>query len=155
MKETVIVLIILGIVTGLFLLGSWIVRWRRWRSSAGEMFYSLCRAHRLRWKECWWLWQLARGQQIADPGRLFLEPERFEESQIPAALRPRLSQLQNLQERLFFVVAEKTSRPPMPQSAMSRESPPPGLTLPVLDASPKLDISPWTTATVDSPSIPI
>ncbi|MBN2578089.1 MAG: hypothetical protein JXB10_03780 [Pirellulales bacterium] len=129
--ETVVILAALGGVAVLLLLFSWIMHRRQRGYRPGELFLSLCRAHRLGWKQCWWLWQLARQQQLTDPGRLFLEPERFEASRIPVALLPRKRHLQELRERLFRMPPRKT---------------PPETARPPLGAPPTLNVPPWTPA---------
>ena len=69
---------------------------RPWR-----LFASLCRAHRLGWREVWLLWRLARLGRLAEPARVFLEPERFEPGGLPAPLRGHHARLESLRERLF------------------------------------------------------
>ncbi len=41
------------------------------------LLWSLSRAHGLRLPEIWFLWRLARYQQLTDPALLFLDPERL------------------------------------------------------------------------------
>jgi hypothetical protein len=65
------------------------------------LFFSLCRAHRLSWWESWWLWQLARAQHVAEPARVFLEPERFQPAHLPPPLWPHAALLARLRDRLF------------------------------------------------------
>jgi hypothetical protein len=149
----VVGLLILAGLVALLALFSAILYWqqrRRRHSSPGQLFLSLCRAHRLRWKECWWLWQLARQQHLADPGRLFLEPERFDTVQIPAALQPRRSRFQELRERLFRPGPEKKPDQPAAPTA----SPPTGAALPPPAAPPTLNIPPWTSPVEDPSSLP-
>ena len=47
-------------------------------SSPLMLFLSLCRAHRLNWRERWLLWRVARSQRLRDAARIFIEPARFE-----------------------------------------------------------------------------
>ena len=70
------------------------------------LFLSLSKAHGLGWSDRWLLWQLARSHRLRAPARLFLEPERFEASRLPLALRRHAAQLAGLQERLFAGLAE-------------------------------------------------
>jgi hypothetical protein len=84
-------------------------RYRVFRSPA-RLFFVLCRAHRLRWRECWWLWRLARFQRLRDPARLFLEAERFDPAQLSPSLRARGHELMQLRGRLFAETALKTGQ---------------------------------------------
>ena len=60
-------------------------------SSPNRLFRGLCRAHGLAWADRRLLLRLARFQELDNPGRLFLEPERFD----PAALDPGLPDAQS------------------------------------------------------------
>ncbi len=66
-----------------------------------RLFLSLGRAHGLTWRERWWLWRLARTQQLHQPALLFVEPERFSTSLLSPALRKHAAALEQLKERLF------------------------------------------------------
>ncbi len=66
-----------------------------------RLFLALCKAHRLNWSEQWLLWRVARCQRLRDPGRLFLEPERLDSTNLSPTLRLRWAQLRQLRERLF------------------------------------------------------
>ncbi len=70
------------------------------------LFISLSRAHALSWSDRWLLWQLARSHRLRAPARLFLEPERFDASRLPPAMRRHAARLEGLQERLFAGLAE-------------------------------------------------
>jgi hypothetical protein len=144
-------LILAGLVVLLALLAA-ILYWqqrRRRHASPGQLFLSLCRAHRLRWKECWWLWQLARQQHLLDPGRLFLEPERFDAARIPAALKQQLSRFQELRERLFrHDPAKKADKP-----AAKPTSLPIGAAAPPTAAPPTLVLPAWTSPSDDPSAI--
>jgi hypothetical protein len=101
-------LILLSILLAIWLLSRVLERFdgRRPVDSSIMLFLSLCRAHRLRWPEWWLLFRVAREQKLNDPARLFLEPERLEPANLPAALRPRSEQLEGLRRRLFAGLAE-------------------------------------------------
>jgi len=107
-------LILTGIVAALWFLSRLLPLGgqRRGRSSPGRLFLSLCKAHRLRWREYWWLWRLARSQRLRDPARLFLEPERWQTAGLSPALRARAQQLTRLRERLFTETPPKEQRQP-------------------------------------------
>jgi hypothetical protein len=152
-----------GAATGLLILGGFVallvlfslIFYRRQRcrrhASPEQLFLSLCRAHRLNWKECWWLWQLARQQHLPDPGRLFLEPERFDAARIPAALRPQRSRFEELRERLFRAGPAR----PSVRRAAPAASPPSGAALPPLAAPPTLTVPPWSPPVDDPSSAPL
>ena len=69
-------------------------------SSLG-LFLSLAKAHNLGWTEQWLLWRLARSHQLKDPARLFLEPERFDSSNLTDSLRVKQNQLKLISRRIF------------------------------------------------------
>lgn len=81
-----------------------IAAWTIWRSlarraqarrrySPHELFCQLCEAHGLDRTQRRALCRLAQQQQLEHPGRLFLEPERFEAGEGPV--------LAKIKERLF------------------------------------------------------
>jgi hypothetical protein len=153
LHEVVIGLLLIGGISVLLVLFSWILHWqqrRRHYSSPRELFLSLCRAHRLRWKECWWLWQLARQQHLEDPGRLFLEPERFDASRIPPSLRRRQSEFDRLREQLFRAAAEEPETKPLNPPEASPAFSPGGAALPPASAPPTLNIPPWTSSAAET-----
>jgi hypothetical protein len=97
------VLIVVGIAVGLGIL-SYVLRLqerRRGYTSPLRLFLSLCRAHRLPWSARWLLWRVSRAQQLRDPARLFLEPERLEAAQLVRKFKTRQTQLSQIRERLF------------------------------------------------------
>jgi hypothetical protein len=65
------------------------------------LFRALCRAHALDHPARRLLWKLARWRKLDQPGRLFLEPEHFETSDLSAELTARGEELQALRDRLF------------------------------------------------------
>jgi hypothetical protein len=70
------------------------------------LFLRLSKAHGLSWSDRWLLWRLARSHRLRAPARLFLEPERFDASRLPPALRRHAPRLEGLQERLFAGLRE-------------------------------------------------
>lgn len=82
--------------------------------SPGRLFLTLCRAHRLGWRDVWLLWRLARWYELEDPARLFLEPERFDPSTLSRRLTRQAARLRLLRSRLFagLVETDSPSGPP-------------------------------------------
>lgn len=70
-------------------------------NSPPALFRALCRAHGLSRGNRRLLKQLARHQQLADPARLFLEPERFDTPNLGPALKAQRARLQAIREQLF------------------------------------------------------
>jgi hypothetical protein len=156
MNEVVYGLLILaGIVVVMFLL-SVVINHRRRRegyASPLDLFLNLCRAHKLKWRERWLLWRLARIEQLSDPARLFLEPEWFASSSLPGELRQHAAKLKSVRDRLFADVRESLKSSDDEQSGAAEPMQPAGAALPTLKAAPELDIAPWT-ATAFSPPLP-
>lgn len=91
-----------GIALAIWLLAYSTRRLEQSRSySPRGIFFGLCKAHKLSWGNRWLLWRLARAHRLKHPGRLFLEPERFESSKLPRGLKPHQKQLKALRARLF------------------------------------------------------
>jgi hypothetical protein len=141
-----------GIVAAVWIL-TYLLAWRDRRrsyTSPRRLFLSLCRAHRLRWIECWWLWRLARCQRLAEPAKLFLEPERFEKVHLTPTLWAKAEFFGRLRDRLFTgLVAEEVSAPSKPvplkisdPPKANRGTPP---LLPVV-ASTAIEIPPYVPA---------
>lgn len=65
------------------------------------LFVSLCRAHRLSWRESWLLWRVAAAHQLHDPARLFLEIRWYDSAGLPQRLRAYSGQLEGLRDRLI------------------------------------------------------
>lgn len=82
---------------------------RRPVDSSGMLFLSLCRAHGLRWWEWWLLFRVARAEQLDEPARLFLEPQRLDPGNLPSALQPKSEAVASLRQRLFGKLAEVLS----------------------------------------------
>jgi hypothetical protein len=117
-----------------------------------RLFWELCRAHKLRWRECWWLWRLARAERLRDPARLFLEPERFDPAQLGPALARRQRELTSIRNRLFADVVRKTpvepeagSPPPRTNTNVPIPASGEAAATPLLPPSgvPTLDLPPW------------
>jgi hypothetical protein len=96
-------LVVLGMCLAVWLLGQLLERYggRRPVDNARTLFLALCRAHRLRWSEAWLLWRVARDQQLTDPARLFLEPNRLDPAKVDPVLRRRSAELEAISQRLF------------------------------------------------------
>ena len=120
----------------------------RFDSSIG-LFLSLAKAHNLGWYERWLLWRLARCHQLKEPARLFLEPERFDSSNLTDSLLVKHDRLKLIYRRIF---AEKTenARQTDGGSKTAKESPAPvperpcPLSFPI-DNNPALDVPLWPT----------
>jgi hypothetical protein len=107
-EDLVLWLSILGLIVVVVFTLSNVVKWyerRRNASSPMRLFLSLCRAHRLRWRQRWLLWQLARAQRLKEPALLFLEPQRFELPLLPVTLQAKKEPLREIR-RLLFAEAE-------------------------------------------------
>ena len=75
---------------------------RRGRSNnPRKLFVSLCRAHGLNWSARRLLAKVARWQRLAQPGRLFVEPERFDVTNLSASLKRQQPRLVEIREMLF------------------------------------------------------
>jgi hypothetical protein len=114
-------------------------------NSPRRLFRGLCRAHGLGWSERRLLWQLAQAEQLADPARLFLEPERFDEVHLNDALCARAAELKEIRQRLFCDPPTQDRAPPEANTPRAREVPAATPLLP-LSPGPSLDVPPWTTS---------
>jgi len=65
------------------------------------LFRELCKAHQLDRASCRLLRELARSQRLDQPARLFLEPERYEPSQLSPQLAKQVEALRELRDRLI------------------------------------------------------
>jgi hypothetical protein len=98
------------------LMAKWILDWWTGRSQARVtrrslklLFLGLCRAHGLAWGDRRLLWRLARFQKLDSPGRLFLEPERFDPTLLDPSAPNCLARYQSLRGRLFAGLEVNTS----------------------------------------------
>lgn len=143
-EDIVAGLLVLGGLIVVCLLMSLVVRLRERRvyTSRTALFLSLCRAHRLPWRQWWLLWRVARRRRLRDPACLFLEPEHLEPGRLPAAFQARGEELDQLRERLF---AEPEEEPPPRAGREAGDShhTRPATAPPPQDRSPALDIPPW------------
>jgi hypothetical protein len=73
----------------------------RGRCRPRRLFLSLCRTHRLAWSDCWFLWRLAAQHRLADPARVFIEPERFDRAGTNLQSQRHITRLQRLRTQLF------------------------------------------------------
>jgi hypothetical protein len=147
-------LILAGIVGGIWLLSRWLGSRDRHRAydNPRRLFLGLCRAHRLRWSDRWLLWQVAKWQRLRDPARVFLEPERLEKQNLSPALRAQAARLQSLRDRLFADLRNSdrgNGREASPAPARVPNKPPspasPRRPTPLLPpvSPPVLDVPPW------------
>jgi hypothetical protein len=137
-------LIVAALVAGMWAI-SRLVSLRRRRhgyNNPWKLFRALCKAHRLTWTESWLLRRVAREQGLRDPGRLFLEVDRWEENKLGQRFALEHPRLKSLRDRIFGEISRiplvaPTSRP----AQASRPAAPPLFPTP---PSPTLDIPPWT-----------
>ena len=108
-----------------------------------RLFWALCKAHRLSWSESWLLRRVARDQGLRDPGRLFLEVQRWEEKSLGPRFALEYPRLKALRDQIFGEAGRDAvvGRASRPARAVSPSAPP--LLFPSLP-SPTLDIPPWT-----------
>jgi hypothetical protein len=66
-----------------------------------RLFFELCKAHKLNWSNRRLLKQLAAARGVKFPAMLFVEPDYFETTNLPAALQPAATELRNLRRKLF------------------------------------------------------
>ena len=106
--------IVLGVAVAVWLLSRVLERrdGRRPTDSSLSLFFTLCRAHRLRLSEWWLLWRVARDQKLKEPARLFLEPERLNPAHVNPVLRLRSAQLEALGARLFAGLSDEETPTP-------------------------------------------
>ena len=88
------------------------------------LFLALCRRHRLRWRECRLVWQLARRHTPQMPARVFLEPELFQPDRLPDHRNGKTALLEQLRIRLFggLPACQKKSDPSPASTAPAPES---------------------------------
>jgi hypothetical protein len=140
-NEIVYGLLILASIVAVMLFLSQVIMSRRRREGHARpwgLFLNLCRAHKLKWKERWLMWRLARLEQLSEPARLFLEPEWYASYSLPGELRQRAGQLLSIRNRLFADMREnlKSSDAKHLEAAESIE--PAGAALPTLKTAPEL-----------------
>jgi hypothetical protein len=96
----------------------------RWRLGPNGLFLGLCHAHKLRWSDRWLLWHLAGYYRMEDPGRVFVEPERFAPEGLPPHLAGRAARLAELRENLFHEPPPAKERASAFASSMAPAAPP-------------------------------
>ena len=126
---------------------------RRNYESPVRLFLSLCKAHKLKWRERWLLYRLARMEQLTDPARLFLEPQWYTASNLPTALRQHEAKLKSIHKRLFAGLKENAKPGMGEQSDSALQNQLKGAILPVSTNAPQLDVLPWP-STALSPAFP-
>lgn len=151
-------LLILAGILAVMIIIALVNKFRQRRSnhtSPWGLFLSLCRAHKLKWSERWLLWQLARLEHLADPARLFLEPDWFKSSGLPPALRAQAARLKSIRDRLFAELKGNINLSDDEKSHSDRSTEAKGAALPTLKAAPKLDVPPWPATALSPPSPPL
>ena len=73
----------------------------RWHNSHPGLFCGLCRLHRLDRNSRRLLKQVTQFHRLAQPGRIFTEPQWLDPDRLGAAWRVRASELHALRARLF------------------------------------------------------
>ena len=66
-----------------------------------RLYADLCRAHKLNWSNRRLLKQLAAARGLKCPAALFVEPEYFDMTNVPPALKPSAAELRQLRHKLF------------------------------------------------------
>jgi hypothetical protein len=66
-----------------------------------RLFTDLCRAHKLNWSSRRLLKHLASARGLKCPTTLFVEPEYFDMTNVPPALKPSAAELRQLRHKLF------------------------------------------------------
>ena len=69
--------------------------------SPPRLFADLCRAHKLNWSNRRLLKHLAAARGLKCPATLFVEPEHFDMTNVPPALKPSAGELRQLRHKLF------------------------------------------------------
>lgn len=149
-------LIVVTIIAGMWAISRLVSlrRQRRGYSNPWRLFWALCKAHRLNWSDSWLLRRVAREQNLHDPGRLFLEAERWDDKQLGPRFNLEFSRLKALRTRIFgetkqSSAEEATVRPSRSSGRSAPAAPtraPGAVGLPLFPnlPSPTLDVPPWT-----------
>jgi hypothetical protein len=69
--------------------------------SPPRLFADLCRAHKLNWSSRRLLKHLAAASGLKSPAMLFVEPEHFDMTNVPIALKASAAELRQLRQKLF------------------------------------------------------
>jgi hypothetical protein len=70
-------------------------------NSPPRLFSELCRAHKLTWSSRRLLKQLAAARDLKSAATLFVEPDYFDVTNLPHALKPSARELRELRHMLF------------------------------------------------------
>ena len=92
---------------------------RQLYNSPRGLFRALCRAHGLDRPSRRLLSRIARAQELAQPARLFLEPERYSEAKVSEQFREERAAIELLRKKLF----ENPVAAPGPRTATSGSAP--------------------------------
>ncbi len=140
-SHVILALVTLAVLILVFWLLAQLVE-RRERSNTIDspfwLFHSLCKAHALIWQEGLLLWRVARFQELKDPARLFVEPDRIKPDKVGPILRAHASTLESLGRRLFAGLTNDQSNSKDAIRVESFDSP----GFPVV-TQPTLDVPPW------------
>ena len=66
-----------------------------------RLFADLCRAHKLNWSSRRLLKHLAAARDLKYPATLFVEPQHFDVTNVPPALKGSATEIRQLRRRLF------------------------------------------------------
>jgi hypothetical protein len=145
-------------------------RRRRVYHNPWQLFWDLCKAHRLNWSDRTLLGRLARHHRLGDPARLFLEARYWDEQTMGPAFALEFVRLRALRKQIFAGAAESHPAEPQVRSpsvrindlgrgtdakpAIAGQKAAGGTAaasplLPNLPV-PTLDVPPWTEARVES-----
>jgi|GEM_PF-2255166 len=121
-----VVVVVAVLALGWLLLSRFLARLRQNQRPWG-LFFALCRRHRLSWRECRLLWQLARKQTPQMPARIFLEPDSFQPDRLPEHWNEKAAVVEQLRIRLFGSLPacqtkSDTSPPPTAAGPEAQES---------------------------------
>ena len=72
-----------------------------WHDSSSRLFHELCRAHRLDLANRRLMKNLAAARGIDNVAALFVEPDHFDTTNLPPALKSSASELRQLRHKLF------------------------------------------------------
>ncbi len=81
----------------------------RLRKTRLWLFFRLCRAHRLRWRDHWLLWQVAQEYGLHDPAMVFVQPDLLATATLPGADPAIAARLAELHTQFFALPASSVS----------------------------------------------